>query len=86
MTLFDEPIVVARRPSKGPAAMIDRCPHRAAALSEGLLTADGSFQCAYHGWTFDGETGDCTKIPQLAAGAASLHRHAHGPHVRLHSG
>ena len=29
--------------------MVDRCPHRAAALSEGLLTPDGLIQCAYHG-------------------------------------
>ena len=29
--------------------MLDRCPHRAAALSEGRMTASGDLQCAYHG-------------------------------------
>lgn len=34
---------------KGPIAMLDRCPHRAAALSQGRMTAAGNLQCAYHG-------------------------------------
>ena len=34
---------------QGPVAMLDRCPHRAAALSEGRMTAAGNLQCAYHG-------------------------------------
>ena len=34
---------------QGPVAMLDRCPHRAAALSEGRMTAGGNLQCAYHG-------------------------------------
>lgn len=29
--------------------MLDRCPHRAAALSQGRMTAAGNLQCAYHG-------------------------------------
>ena len=29
--------------------MLDRCPHRAAALSEGRMTSSGDLQCAYHG-------------------------------------
>ncbi|EIE25663.1 ISP domain-containing protein [Coccomyxa subellipsoidea C-169] len=66
--LFDEAIVVARRPGKGPIAMLDRCPHRAAALSQGRMTAAGNLQCAYHGWSFDGKTGDCTNIPQVSQG------------------
>jgi len=28
--------------------MLDRCPHRGAALSEGRMTAPGNLQCAYH--------------------------------------
>lgn len=31
-------------------AMEDRCPHKAAALSEGRVTTTGHFQCAYHGY------------------------------------
>jgi len=36
------------RAGKGPVAMLDRCPHRGAALSEGRMTAPGNLQCAYH--------------------------------------
>ncbi|PNH10690.1 Pheophorbide a oxygenase, chloroplastic [Tetrabaena socialis] len=42
----------------------DKCPHRLAPLSEGRIEPDGTLQCAYHGWTFDG-SGACTHIPQL---------------------
>ncbi|PNH10689.1 Pheophorbide a oxygenase, chloroplastic [Tetrabaena socialis] len=42
----------------------DKCPHRLAPLSEGRIESDGTLQCAYHGWTFDG-SGACTHIPQL---------------------
>eukprot|EP01025_Chloroclados_australasicus_P020201 TRINITY_DN2126_c0_g1_i4.p1 TRINITY_DN2126_c0_g1~~TRINITY_DN2126_c0_g1_i4.p1 ORF type:complete len:527 (+),score=25.04 TRINITY_DN2126_c0_g1_i4:114-1694(+) len=41
----------------------DKCPHRLVPLSEGRLETDGTLQCAYHGWRFDGK-GECTKIPQ----------------------
>jgi nitrite reductase/ring-hydroxylating ferredoxin subunit len=33
----------------------------------GRLTEDGSLQCPYHGWSFDGATGRCTAIPNLSA-------------------
>ena len=47
--------------------MVDVCPHKSAALSEGRVTKCGkSFQCAYHGWTFDSKTGECIDIPQVA--------------------
>lgn len=64
--IFDEPIVLLKRPGEqGVVALKDRCPHRAAALSEGRMTPDGQLQCAYHGWSFDGESGICTNIPQV---------------------
>ena len=64
--IFDEPIVLLKRPGEqGVVALRDRCPHRAAALSEGRMTPDGHLQCAYHGWLFDGESGICTNIPQV---------------------
>lgn len=69
--IFDEPIVVLKRPGEqGVVALRDRCPHRAAALSEGRMTPDGQLQCAYHGWTFDGESGICTNIPQVGTDCA----------------
>ena len=45
---------------KGPVAMMDRCPHRAAALSEGRLTSAGNLQCVYHG-----KTEDCARGREL---------------------
>jgi phenylpropionate dioxygenase-like ring-hydroxylating dioxygenase large terminal subunit len=46
-------------------AMLDQCPHKSAALSEGRITAKGTIQCAYHGWSYNGTTGQCMEIPQL---------------------
>ncbi len=41
----------------------DRCPHRAARLSDGQVI-DGRLECLYHGWQFDAD-GRCVSIPQL---------------------
>ena len=46
----------------------DRCPHRAARLSDGQLV-DGRLECLYHGWQFDAG-GRCVSIPQLPHGSA----------------
>jgi phenylpropionate dioxygenase-like ring-hydroxylating dioxygenase large terminal subunit len=46
-------------------AMVDVCPHKTAALSEGRITEGGNFQCAYHGWKFNSKTGACIEIPQV---------------------
>ncbi len=45
-------------------ALEDRCPHRRVLLSPGVVTS-GGLQCPYHGWTFDGQSGKCTDIPNL---------------------
>lgn len=47
-------------------AVEDRCPHRRVPLSLGKVV-DGSIRCAYHGWTFDGESGACVAIPNLGS-------------------
>ena len=54
-------------------ALRDECPHRLAPLSEGRVAEDGTLQCSYHGWRFDG-CGACVGVPQdpLRAGAAAL--------------
>jgi phenylpropionate dioxygenase-like ring-hydroxylating dioxygenase large terminal subunit len=44
-------------------ALLDRCPHRLARLSEGRIAEDGLLECPYHGWAFTGE-GSCDRIPQ----------------------
>ena len=65
VTIFDVDYVVSKTPSGEIVAMKDYCTHKGAALSEGRMTASGYFQCAYHGWSFDGKNGDCVEIPQI---------------------
>lgn len=47
-----------------PVAVHDRCCHRSARLSQGVVI-DGCVRCPYHGWSFNGQ-GTCVKVPQLA--------------------
>jgi phenylpropionate dioxygenase-like ring-hydroxylating dioxygenase large terminal subunit len=42
--------------------LLDRCPHRGAALSLGQVMSDGTLQCRYHGWRF-GAGGHCHRVP-----------------------
>lgn len=49
--------------SQGPNAIADRCCHRSAQLSKGVVI-DGNIRCPYHGWTFDA-SGTCVCVPQL---------------------
>ncbi|MEL6716763.1 MAG: Rieske 2Fe-2S domain-containing protein, partial [Planctomycetota bacterium] len=52
-----------------PAALEDRCPHRAARLSDGRVTESGTLECLYHGWEFERD-GRCTGAPQQPADRA----------------
>lgn len=65
VTVFDVDYVVAKLGDNEVVALEDKCPHKAAALSQGRITASGKFQCAYHGWSFDGTNGECVEIPQI---------------------
>ncbi|KAL7450933.1 hypothetical protein ACHAWC_002783 [Mediolabrus comicus] len=87
VTLFDVNYVIAKTTNKHKqeggdgkteeevsyVAMLDECPHKKVALSEGRVTECGFIQCSYHGWSFDGRSGECVEIPQtvIAAAAAS---------------
>ena len=51
------------------AAVPDSCPHRNAPLSLGTRNEDGTLECCYHGWTYDGD-GTCVYIPSSGVGAA----------------
>ncbi|KAK3233913.1 hypothetical protein CYMTET_55818 [Cymbomonas tetramitiformis] len=64
VTLFDEDYVILTRSGAAPVCLLDKCPHRLAALSEGRMTESGHLQCAYHGWAFDGISGACVDVPQ----------------------
>lgn len=79
------PLVLFMDPSGEPAVLADRCPHRSARLSDGIVV-DGRVECGYHGWRFVRD-GRCTEIPQLPsdhdipAGA-----HATASHAEVHQG
>ncbi|NEO90369.1 MAG: aromatic ring-hydroxylating dioxygenase subunit alpha [Moorea sp. SIO3G5] len=62
-SLYDEPLVLFRNQDGKLACLTNRCPHRAAKLSDGQII-DGKIECLYHGWQF-GQDGQCLHIPQL---------------------
>ncbi len=64
--LLGTKIVVWRSPSGAVVAAPDRCPHREAPLSLGVLE-EGCLVCPYHGWTF-GDDGKCVRVPSSAEG------------------
>lgn len=59
------PLVLWRDAQNAVRALEDRCPHRRAPLSRGCVKDDGSIQCGYHGWSFDGKDGALKNIPNL---------------------
>lgn len=66
-TLMDRPLVLFRDAGGRCAVLVDRCPHRNAALSDGRICG-GEIECPYHGWRFDAE-GRCTRTPGSEAPA-----------------
>lgn len=60
-TLVGTPVVMFRRADGSAAAILDRCPHRFAPLSDGRLEK-GQLICGYHGLGFDG-AGVCVSNP-----------------------
>lgn len=65
--LLGDRFVVWRGTDGGVAAAPDRCPHREAPLSAGLVE-DGCLVCPYHGWRFAPE-GTCVAVPALGPDA-----------------
>ncbi|MDF5707224.1 MAG: Rieske 2Fe-2S domain-containing protein [Nostoc sp. S4] len=65
--LYDEPFVLFKDQNGQLICLTDRCPHRAARLSDGQII-DGKIECLYHGWQF-GNNGQCLHIPQLPTDA-----------------
>lgn len=60
-TLLGQPLVLWRAASGQLAALLDRCPHRHAPLSQGSICAD-TLVCVYHGLRFD-TAGHCVHAP-----------------------
>ena len=61
--LLEHALVLWRDQNGVVCGLHDRCPHRGARLSLGRV-CQGQLQCAYHGWTFEGQ-GQCTQVPAL---------------------
>lgn len=61
----DEEIVLFRDHKGAAHALEDRCPHRRVPLSLGRVTPEGTLQCGYHGWCYDGDSGRCVRIPNF---------------------
>ncbi len=76
VTLAGERLVVFRQPGADVAVLLDRCPHRGAALSLGRVTPQGCIECPFHGWQFDMRGRNChvpfdpdAKLARLSAQA-----------------
>src|ERR1700744_5833664 len=64
--LLEIPLVFGRTDDGRAFAMRDSCPHRGIPLSYGRF--DGkNLECSYHGWRFDGCSGQCVEIPSLTS-------------------
>jgi phenylpropionate dioxygenase-like ring-hydroxylating dioxygenase large terminal subunit len=61
----EHPVVLFRDEAGAARALLDRCPHRGVALSQGVVM-HGQIACPYHGYRFSGE-GACVHIPGLSA-------------------
>lgn len=62
-SIYDQPLVLFKDQTGKIIGLQDRCPHRAAKLSDGQVI-DGKIECLYHGWQL-GSQGNCLHIPQL---------------------
>ncbi|MEL6221943.1 MAG: aromatic ring-hydroxylating dioxygenase subunit alpha [Cyanobacteria bacterium J06627_8] len=62
--VWQQQLVVYRDIDGRVHALDDRCPHRGVELHLGKVQGVG-VACAYHGWVFDGDSGNCTNIPYL---------------------
>src|SRR3984893_11710083 len=64
--LLEIPLVIGRDRNGRPFALRDACPHRGMPLSCGHFDGE-QVECSYHGWKFDGVSGQCQVIPSLTA-------------------
>jgi phenylpropionate dioxygenase-like ring-hydroxylating dioxygenase large terminal subunit len=65
-TILEVPLVLWRGADGKATALLDRCAHRNAPLSEGRIV-DQCVVCPYHGWAYNG-SGACADIPSETAG------------------
>lgn len=88
--LAGEAIVLFRGEGDDIGALLDRCPHRGAALSLGHVGDDGCLECPYHGWRFN-TAGDNCHVPlnpeakRHLLGATALPVRRYGDLIWLHT-
>ncbi|MEN9796787.1 MAG: hypothetical protein RL653_483 [Pseudomonadota bacterium] len=70
-TLFGVKVALYRNAEGQAVAVRDRCLHRGAALSEGVVW-EGKLCCPYHGWTYD-DAGRCVQVPSLGPSQEAPH-------------
>ncbi|MGH9086529.1 MAG: Rieske 2Fe-2S domain-containing protein [Acidimicrobiales bacterium] len=73
MTVAGRPMVAWRDRDGGVHVLDGRCAHKRFPLAKGRLLDDGSLECAYHGFRYDG-CGRCVGIPALEGTAARFDR------------
>jgi nitrite reductase/ring-hydroxylating ferredoxin subunit len=60
---FDRDLVLYRGDDGAARVMDAHCPHLGAHLAVGGRVEDGCLRCPFHGWKFDGTSGECVEIP-----------------------
>ncbi|WP_313952572.1 aromatic ring-hydroxylating dioxygenase subunit alpha [Accumulibacter sp.] len=80
--VLDERLVCFRAADGSPTVLRDRCLHRNAPLSGGVVQG-GRLSCPYHGWTYDGE-GQVVAIPSLSGERLPAHCTAPYPVIEQH--
>jgi len=60
---FDRDLVLYRAADGTPHVLDAHCPHLGAHLAVGGRVEEGCLRCPFHGWKFDGESGECVDIP-----------------------
>lgn len=68
-TILEVPLVLWRVSDGSITALLDRCAHRNAPLSEGHIV-NQCLVCPYHGWAY-AASGECASIPSEPAGVAN---------------
>src|SRR5688572_29188490 len=60
---FDRDLVLYRAADGTPHVLDAHCPHLGAHLAVGGRVEGSCLRCPFHGWKFDGESGECVDIP-----------------------
>jgi phenylpropionate dioxygenase-like ring-hydroxylating dioxygenase large terminal subunit len=67
-TIAEKPLVIWRSENGTVVAFDGRCVHKRMPLKDGRLLADGTVECAYHGFCYN-SAGACVRIPSQPDGA-----------------